>query len=107
MKLIKTQTKSGKYNYSIVDDNGNILATRTSSKEYVAATITGKYFFGRLDLIGKGEHGERWNNYEKKINQLSELPANEKSDKYSDMTTEQIIEDLKISLSKLTTIAYL
>lgn len=106
MKLIKTQTKSGKYNYSIVDDNGNVLATRTSSKEYVAANMTGKYFFGRLDLIGKGEHGERWNNIEKKIKQLSELPANEKSDKYSDWTNEQIIENLKTSLIKLTTIAY-
>jgi hypothetical protein len=59
MKLIKQETgkKSSKFFYSIVDENGNVLKTRSSNREYVAATKCGSFFFGRLDLIGKGDHG--------------------------------------------------
>lgn len=63
MKLIKQETgkKSAKFLYSIVDENGNVLTTRSSNREYVAATKCGTFFFGRFDLIGKGDHG-RWLN---------------------------------------------
>jgi hypothetical protein len=45
--------------YTIKDMDGNIHATRKSKHTYVAATFDGQYFFSRLDLIGKGDHGQQ------------------------------------------------
>lgn len=60
-KLLVTETgkKSGRYHYQVVDLNGKIISERTSDREYVACTIDGNFYFGRLDLIGKGQHGRR------------------------------------------------
>lgn len=53
-----TRVKKGsKWLYEIKANNGNVVATRTSARDYEAATINGKFFFGRMDLIGKGLHG--------------------------------------------------
>lgn len=49
--------KGSKWLYEIKDNNGNVVAKRTSVRDYVAATINGEFFFGRVDLIGKGQHG--------------------------------------------------
>lgn len=47
-----------KWYYQIIDTrDGQVVAKRTSKRHYVAATVNGENFFGRLDLIGKGEHG--------------------------------------------------
>lgn len=54
--LIKTIKKNGTFVYTITDTTGKIYQTRESKREYVAATIDGSYFFGRLDLIGKAGH---------------------------------------------------
>jgi hypothetical protein len=106
MKLIKQETgkKSAKFNYSIVDENGNVLSTRSSNREYVAATICGTFFFGRLDLIGKGDHGQymKWAN--ENISFLSKLPENEIHKVYN-MTNGEAIEREKTQLKKLQTIA--
>jgi hypothetical protein len=56
-ELRKTELKSGKFLYEVVDENGNLISQRKSSRNYVACTIKGHYCFGRLDLIGKGDHG--------------------------------------------------
>lgn len=54
-----TRVKKGnKWLYQIEDNNGNVVATRTSARDYAAATINGEFFFGRVDLIGKGDHGK-------------------------------------------------
>lgn len=61
--LVKIETgkgrKAGMYLYQIKDESGRILLSRTSNKEYVAANYEGNFFFSRLDLIGKGDHGKR------------------------------------------------
>ena len=59
--LTKTQLKNGKFQYVVTDQNGNIISDRKSAREYVACTIDGSSYFGRLDLIGKGDHGRRIN----------------------------------------------
>lgn len=58
-KLIKTETgrKAAKYNYKVVDANGNVISDRNSNRDYVACTIYGDFYFGRVDLVGKGDHG--------------------------------------------------
>lgn len=58
-KYILTKTQKGKkYLYEVKDENGNVISKRTSTRDYVACTVNGDFYFGRLDLIGKGDHGK-------------------------------------------------
>lgn len=57
-KLNKT-VKGKKFEYTVTDEKGNVVSKRSSAREYVACTINGQFYFGRLDLIGKGDHGKR------------------------------------------------
>jgi hypothetical protein len=59
--LIVTETgsKAARFHYQVVDEEGTVYSERRSNREYVACTITGEFYFGRLDLIGKGDHGRR------------------------------------------------
>jgi len=57
LKVTTTNNKAGKFHYQVIDDNGTIISERKSNREYVACTIKGAFYFGRLDLIGKGDHG--------------------------------------------------
>ena len=54
---LNVTNKSGKFHYTVTDENGNVISERKSNREYVACTANGSYYFGRLDLIGKGGHG--------------------------------------------------
>lgn len=103
-KLIKIETgkKTQKYIYNIVDASGKIIVSRGSNRDYVAATSDGGYFFGRIDLIGKGDHGRNMNYIKETIsNGFSKYEKNKK-------LTEQEIEKYKNDLIKhYTTIAYL
>ena len=56
--LTKTTLKNGKFEYVVTDANNNVISKRTSTREYVACTADGYHFFGRLDLIGKGDHAK-------------------------------------------------
>lgn len=60
-KLTVTETgnKAGKFHYQVIDETGAVISERKSNREYVACTIHGQYYFGRLDLIGKGDHGKQ------------------------------------------------
>lgn len=49
--------KAAKYYYEIRDSNGAVIFVRKSNRDYVACTSDGRFFFGRIDLIGKGDHG--------------------------------------------------
>ena len=59
LNVKETGNKAAKFHYTITDEAGNIISERKSSREYAAATINGQYYFGRLDLIGKGDHGKQ------------------------------------------------
>jgi hypothetical protein len=52
----ETGLKNGKYFYKVTDETGKVWATRHSNRKYVACDKLGNWFFGRLDLIGKGAH---------------------------------------------------
>lgn len=58
-KLTATTLKNGKTLYQVIDETGKVISKRTSTRKYVACTINGEFYFGRLDLIGKGDHGRR------------------------------------------------
>lgn len=58
-KLTATALKNGKTLYQVIDETGKVISKRTSTRNYVACTINGEFYFGRIDLIGKGDHGQR------------------------------------------------
>lgn len=57
--ILSKKAKGKKYQYTVTDEKGNVVSTRTSARDYVACTADGSFYFGRLDLIGKGDHGKR------------------------------------------------
>ncbi len=58
LQVTETGRKSAKFCYQVINDaTGAIVSVRNSNREYVACTIKGDFYFGRLDLIGKGDHG--------------------------------------------------
>lgn len=55
--ILSKKAKGKKYQYTVTDEKGNVISTRTSASDYVACTANSEFYFGRLDLIGKGDHG--------------------------------------------------
>lgn len=61
-KYTLTKTPKGKrFLYEVKDADGNVVSKRTSTRDYVACTANGEFYFGRIDLIGKGQHGTMLN----------------------------------------------
>lgn len=58
--LTKT-VKGKKFLYQVFDNENNLISKRESTRDYVACTAGGSLYFGRLDLIGKGDHGRLLN----------------------------------------------
>lgn len=59
-KYILKKTKvRGTNLYTVVNEQGVVISTTKDKRDFVACTIKGHYFFGRKDLIGKGEHGKQ------------------------------------------------
>lgn len=75
-KLNKVQ-KGKNFEYTVTDENGNIISKRVSARDYVACTANGEYYFGRLDLIGKGDHG--------KYLKIANLTLNNPKQRYTDI----------------------
>lgn len=58
--ILVKKVKGKKYEYQVIDTESKaIVSKRTSARDYVACTADGSFYFGRLDLIGKGNHGKR------------------------------------------------
>lgn len=75
--LHKTPVKKGFF-YEVKDQNGKVISSRTSKNEYVACSIDGRFYFGRLDLVGKGDHGRAVkNNHSVEVAYLSPTSAQE------------------------------
>lgn len=72
--LVLRKTKKGKkYLYEVIDTTtGEAVAGRISARDYVACTADADMFFGRLDLIGKGEHGSQLRYYTAKAADMKE-----------------------------------
>ncbi|CAB4136285.1 hypothetical protein UFOVP579_47 [uncultured Caudovirales phage] len=68
LKVKETNNKTAKYHYQVINENGEVITERKSNREYVACTINGEYFFGRFDLIGKGDHGRALKHYAHEVN---------------------------------------
>ena len=58
--ILVKKVKGKKYEYQVIDaDSKAIVSKRTSAREYVACTADGSFYFGRLDLIGKGDQDRK------------------------------------------------
>lgn len=106
--LTKTTLKNGKYHYVVIDNNGNIISERKSNREYVACTIDGGMFFGRLDLIGKGDHARACSTLSRQMTYTYEQMAN--YGLWRGLSIERLIEcknEIAKRLNGVETIAYL
>jgi hypothetical protein len=59
LEVRTTTGKKSKFIYTVFDQDKKIVSQRQSFRKYVACTIYGQFYFGRLDLIGKGDHGKQ------------------------------------------------
>jgi hypothetical protein len=59
LKVTDSGRKSGRFLYEVIKKaTGDVISQRRSNNSgYVAATVNGAFYFGRLDLVGKGDHG--------------------------------------------------
>lgn len=107
LKVTETKNKSGKFHYQVIDENGNVISERKSNREYAACTAGGGYYFGRLDLIGKGEHGMAIRHTIKKLT-LTKYPYSTfpKDIDNAEDAFKWFIESNKQSLENLNRIAY-
>lgn len=69
------ETKSAKTRFLYIVREiatNEIVSTRSSNRKYVACTAHGDFYFGRTELIGKGDHGKRirWANDNQKLDAL-------------------------------------
>jgi len=104
LKVTETKSKTSKFHYQVIDENGTIISERKSNREYVACTADGSLYFGRLDLIGKGEHGrlirDRMDRLKMSVEQF------EKISKYYTCDYDGYILDSNQCLERLQKIAY-
>jgi len=64
LTVTKTGNKRGKYHYQVVEKaTDNVVSERHSNRQYMAATLDGGNYFGRLELAKKDAEFRRRNNY--------------------------------------------
>ena len=107
LKVTETNNKSSKFHYQVIDENGTLISERKSNREYVACTPYGSTYFGRLDLIGKGDHGKSIKYYNEVLN-WKRLPKDYVS--YNTTKEQEVLEECKKeakeTLELITSIAY-
>ncbi len=73
-KYILTKTQKGKkFLYEVKDKDGNVVSDRVSARDYVACSVSGEFYFGRIDLVGKGDYSKRLAAANKRANYSKEL----------------------------------
>jgi len=107
LKVTETKNKSAKFHYQVINENGNVISERKSNREYAACTSGGGYYFGRIDLIGKGEHGMAIRDAHKKL-AMTKYPYQTfpKGIENSEEALKWFHEATKESLVNLNNIAY-
>lgn len=105
LKKTETARKNGKFFYEVIDENGNIISTRSSNREYVACTINGEFYFGRVDLVGKGDHGKMIKHYLNYMN-IDQKYFDKHLKSYNE-SIEQFKSDYKNKFDEINSIAYL
>ena len=117
--LVKKE-KGKKFEYQVIHaESKAIVSNRTSARDYVACVADGSYYFGRLDLIGKGDHGKQlsWvnkilSNPEKAYKEMAAnwVPEYRKqwiAENPAEQWIARNVQSAKEEKERLTTIAYL
>lgn len=102
-KLSKEQIGKS-FLYTVTDENNNVLSKKLSKRNYVACVARGDYYFGRLDLIGKGDHGKNLSRVRAILQNPKKAYAEWRVTQYS---LEDFTSDFKRRLAELNEIAYL
>ena len=106
LTVTETNNKAGKYHYKVIDENGNVISERKSNREYVACTIDGGCYFGRIDLIGKGDYGRFLKYAIERMNMTEETFNNRYPKEIYKWTYSEMIEEAKNDYERLSKIAY-
>lgn len=117
--LVKKE-KGKKFEYQVIHaESKAIVSKRTSARDYVACVADGSYYFGRLDLIGKGDRGKQlsWvnkilSNPEKAYKEMAAnwVPEYRKqwiAENPAEQWIARNVQSAKEEKERLTTIAYL
>jgi hypothetical protein len=112
--VLKKVISGSQFVYTVYDESGNVVSTRTSSRSYVACTADGEFYFCRLSLIGSAIR-----KYERAISDLSAIESGASARQvlgyykrtiYSDYNLDDLRElasRAEVRLPKLRAIAYL
>lgn len=112
--VLKKVISGSQFVYTVYDESGNVVSTRTSSRSYVACTADGEFYFCRLSLIGSAIR-----KYERAISDLSAIASGASARQvlgyykrtiYSDYNLDDLRElasRAEVRLPKLRAIAYL
>lgn len=77
LTVTETSNKAGKYHYQVIQmidgQPGPVISERKSNRKSIACDIHGHYYFGRIDLVGKGDYARR--NETTPIAYLEKLPV--------------------------------
>ena len=101
LKVTEINTKGAKFLYEVIDEVGNIISQRKSNREYVACTIKGSFYWGRLDLIGKGDY-KKILDWAQQRSVATKFPENY----YSEQTLEEYNKEGLEDFNNLSNIAY-
>ena len=109
---ILTKTPKGKkFLYQVFDNENNLISKRESTRDYVACTSGGSFYFGRLDLIGKGDYAKLLHYYAIEKNFTFEQYLNSRSgypDQYkTDIAYKSFLAKSELAYNNLSNIAYL
>ena len=72
--LTKTENKNRTFTYTVTNEEGKVVTTRTSKNgNYIACSPSGNFYFSRLDLVGKGDSGRYFAAQPEKRNEVAYL----------------------------------
>lgn len=104
--LTKTAKGAQGFTYTVTDEAGNVISTRTSKRNYVACTKDGGFYFGRLDLIGKGDHGRYLKDCHSRLT-FTEAQFRAAYGENTTLTLEKMKDYTALNIAGLEAIAYL
>jgi len=53
LNVKETGNKAARFHYTVTDETGAVISERRSNRKYVACTVNGENYFGRIDLAMK------------------------------------------------------
>ena len=108
---LNKEAKGNKFEYTVIGEHNNVISKRISTNNYVACTSDGSFYFGRLDLIGKGCYSKELNRVNEVLNskrpEYKNYKKNYKNEESFNKFVDGMIKEAKETKERLENIAYL